>query len=137
MESYGSKQVNRREGMDTSEAGVTRRYLPSRHLMANFAEHWIKYRRLLYLTFVPLIGCVAFVVMLGSGFNEKQHPTVFGVAGALDAICFLAFCYNGLRLSFFRCPRCAEYFSRGKMSHVKRDGFKRCRHCGLRLYGEA
>jgi hypothetical protein len=123
--------------MDASEAGVPHYCLPSRNLMTNFAEHWIKYRRLLYLTFVPLIGCVAFVVMLGSGLSEKLHPTMFGVAGSLDAICFLAFCYNGLRLSFFRCPRCAEYFSRGKRSQVKRDGFKRCRLCGLRLYGEA
>jgi len=104
--------------------------------MTDYSEKWSRYRRLRQLTFVPLVGCLLFVVLLASGLNEKLHPILWGVTGALDVVCFLMFCYNGLSLSRFRCPRCSGYFSRGKKVRVTRPRGMSCRQCGLGLYGE-
>ena len=102
--------------------------------MTDYAEKWTRYRRVLRLTILSFIGCFAFGVLIGLGLNEKRQPVVFATAGSVDALCFLSLCYNGLRLSWFRCPRCGKYFFRGKKSHCKRDGVARCRHCGLALF---
>ena len=106
--------------------------------MTDYAKQWNRFRRLRRLTFVPLVACFAFAaVMIGSSFDERRHPVMFHVAGSLDVLCFLIFCYNGSRLSRFRCPKCDKYFISGKNSQSKRDGpIVRCRHCGLRLYAE-
>jgi hypothetical protein len=105
-------------------------------LMTDYSAQWSRYRRLRQLTFLPLVGCFAFVALLGSNLNEKLHPILWGVAGAVDVVCFLTFCFNGLKLSRFRCPRCSSYFSRGKKTHLSRPSGMSCRHCGLRLYAE-
>jgi hypothetical protein len=104
--------------------------------MTDFAIQWLQYRRLRKLTFVPLLGCFAFVILIGLGFNEKLHPVLWTFAGAVDIVCFLMFCFNGLKLSRFRCPRCADYFSRGTKIHREGAAAKCCRHCSLSLYGE-
>src|ERR1700722_4059133 len=105
--------------------------------MTDCADKWIRYRRVLRLTMLSFVGCFAFVVLIGLGLNEKRQPLTFAVAGTLDALCFLSLCYYGLRLSWFRCPQCDNYFFRGKKSHGKRDGVTCCRHCGLALFGTA
>jgi predicted RNA-binding Zn-ribbon protein involved in translation (DUF1610 family) len=104
--------------------------------MTDFAIQWSQYRRLRNLTFVPLLACFAFVILIGLGFDEKVHPVLWNLAAAADVVCFLMFCFNGLKLSRFRCPRCGEYFSRGEKTHRKREAVTSCRHCGLNLYGE-
>jgi len=105
--------------------------------MNGYIERWLQYRRLRKLTFLPLLGCVLFVAMLTLAFDERQHPILWNSAGAADLLFFLLFCYYGIQLSRFRCPRCGDYFSRGKAAHRKHSSGSYCRHCGLPLYGEA
>jgi hypothetical protein len=104
--------------------------------MADFAIQWSQYRRLRKLTFLPLLGCFAFVISIALGFNEKLHPLLWNIAAAVEVVCFLTFCFNGVKLSRFRCPRCADYFSRGRKSYRTKAAVICCRHCGLGLYGE-
>jgi hypothetical protein len=104
--------------------------------MADSSDQWLQYRRLRRLTFMPLAGCFLFVMLLLFNFSGKLHPILWNIAGGADLLCFLMFCYYGLRLSRFRCPGCSFYFSRGKKIHAKDNTAVRCRNCGLRLYSE-
>jgi hypothetical protein len=69
-----------------------------------------------------LIACV-----LGISLTALLHAEVpFAVIGGVWILSFLA---TSLRLSFFKCPRCNEWFSSTCLS---RNPFaSRCVHCGL------
>jgi hypothetical protein len=110
-----------------------RRSTSSLDPMTDLAPQWSYYRRLRTLTFAPLLGCFAFIILIAVGLNEKAHPVIWRFAGAVDIVCFLTFCFNGIKLSRFRCPRCGDYFSRGEKIHRSRAGVACCRHCGLNL----
>jgi hypothetical protein len=101
----------------------------------NSGESLHQYLRLERLTFIALAGCFLCLIPLlaPKSFHLDAIQRVLGVA---NLICFGAFAFFVLRLSYFRCPRCSNYFSRGKVEYSQASG-KCCRHCGLKVHGGA
>ena len=104
--------------------------------MADYCLHWAEYRHLRALTFVPLIGCLAYVVLLGLGVIAESHRILWMIDGIANLVCLLMFCVFGFKFSRLRCPRCANYFLRGKKAYYSKAGIACCRHCGLKLFSE-
>jgi len=100
--------------------------------MNDYSEARARYRRLFRLTFLPLVGCFIYALLLMT-YNIDRVPIIGVVVGTLGALCFVTFAVNGIRLERFRCPPCSGYFLRGKrVSHPGGPG-PCCRHCGLSL----
>lgn len=100
--------------------------------MGNYSESRTRYRRLFKLTFLPLAGCFVCVFLIAT-FNPLRNPVLGPLVATADTLCFLTFAVNGIRLGRFRCPRCSEYYSRGKRVYRPRGRGPRCRGCGLEL----
>jgi hypothetical protein len=113
-----------------------RRSASSFDFMTDYSVHWDQYRRLRTLTFVPLVGCFAYVVLLALGVITEPRRALWIFAGMTNLVCLLMFCYFGLKFSRLRCPRCGNYFLRGKKTYRSKAGIVCCRHCGLSLYSE-
>jgi hypothetical protein len=100
--------------------------------MSAYFEQWSRYRRLLRLIGLCLVG------FFGSGIivvnSDSRH--IFPIVGTLTILCFIAFAAYCLKLSYFRCPRCAQRFFRGEVLHRQSGKLKCCRHCGLDLFAE-
>ena len=104
--------------------------------MNNYCESRARYWRLFKLTFLPLAGCLVCVLLITS-LNALRDPVLGPVVATADTLCFITFAVNGIRLRRFRCPRCSEYYSRGKRVYRPRGRGPRCRGCGLELFAEA
>ena len=100
-----------------------------------FAEQWRQYRRLRKTTLVLAIGLLPWsfaVMMLAARLNPPIQSIVIlvGVGGWLAGVWFA-----GMRLSFWRCPRCGNPFGRRPFGGKKGNKVVReCVHCGLPKY---
>jgi hypothetical protein len=103
--------------------------------MDNYSESRARYRRLLKLTFLPLGGCFVCVLLIAS-HHALRDPVLGPAVATADALCFMTFAVNGIRLGRFRCPRCSGYYSRGKRAYRPEGNGPRCRACGLELFAE-
>ena len=100
--------------------------------MTEYSEQWSQYRQLRFLTFVPLAACFVCAFLIPNS-SATATPIIRNVVGVADLLCFLTFGYNGVKLGRFRCPRCSNYFQRGKRLERQNAVGRCCRHCGLKL----
>jgi hypothetical protein len=102
-----------------------------------FAEQWQQYRRLRATVLVLAIGLLPWSFAMGLVAARLRPPMqsaviLVGVGGWLVAVWF-----TGMRLSFWRCPRCGKPFGRRPFGGTKSNKFLReCVHCGLPKYAE-
>lgn len=108
----------------------------STELMTDYSDSRARYRRLLKLTFLPLIVCFICLFLMTS-LNVFRVPLLGTFVGIVDILCFVTFAVSGVRLGRFRCPRCSKYFSRGKRVYRPRGHGPRCRSCGLEPFEHA
>jgi hypothetical protein len=99
-----------------------------------YAEQWQRYRRLRTTALVLAIGFLpwSFVVMLTAAKLQppmQSYLILAGVGGWL-----VGFWFAGMRLSFWRCPRCGKPF--GRKLYSGKTFVRECAHCGLPKYAE-
>src|SRR5262249_12817534 len=106
--------------------------------MGPYGRQWMRYRRLnrvgilafvLFLSVLPVIALLdRFAIVRG------ERLKVIFISSGLAALVLVAVFLQ--LISFFRCPRCGQYFSR--RSKVLISPFislgRACVHCGLGLY---
>ena len=99
----------------------------------NYAERFKSLRRRellaigLFLGYLPIVGALAWLV---SRVTPSESPAM-----VLALAWMLAFALAGLRVSLFRCPRCAKRFYMNK--YLVTTLGRKCPHCGLRRYAKA
>ena len=98
----------------------------------NYAEEWRRYRRLRVTTLVLAAGLLPWtfaVMMLAARLEPPKQSSLIlvGVGGWL-----VGFWLVGMRLSFWRCPRCGKPFGRKMFSG--KIVVRECAHCGLAKY---
>ncbi len=100
-----------------------------------YAEQWNEYRKRLlmfwsmWLGGIPLVAGVGILLsqVLPGNLVERIFPAI---AGAW----MLAFAAAGIRLTYWRCPRCRRFFFERGM-FVNQLG-RRCLHCRLKKWGD-
>lgn len=99
-----------------------------------YTENWQRYKRLrnqsfaLWFAYIPAV--YVFTMLVSKAFGTFLPSFVFA------GVWMLVMVTNGVRLSFWRCPRCGKWFSaywwynRGFLA-------RRCVHCGLPKYADS
>ena len=79
-----------------------------------------------FLGYIPAIACFAWAV---SHFTKSETPIM-----VLAIAWMTLFAVSGLRVSFFKCPKCGGLFNRNKYWFTTRG--RKCPHCGVNRYSK-
>jgi hypothetical protein len=84
---------------------------------------------------VGVISMIAVAFLDDGGHGRPIAPAIGYTLGGIGIASLLMFIYCYLRQQYFRCPRCAQYFSRNSFwwSGLLLSQ-RRCIHCRLDLY---
>ena len=101
-----------------------------------YAEQWQNYRKRRLMFWSVLLGGFLFVAFLGIVLSQMLptnivDPAILILGGAW----MLAYAVVGIRLSYWRCPRCRRYYFGGAL--MVNQLARRCRHCGLQKWDES
>jgi hypothetical protein len=93
----------------------------------DYTSRWEDYRKRRLWFFGAWLGGLLIAYVLGISLTALLHSELpFPVMGG---VWMLSFIVTSLRLSYFRCPRCNEWFFSTFFSH--NPFASRCVHCGL------
>jgi hypothetical protein len=100
-----------------------------------YAEQWNEYRKRRLMFWSVWLGGTPLIAVVGILLSRLlpgnlADPMFLAIAGAW----MLAFAAAGIRVTYWRCPRCRRYFSQRGM-FVNQLG-RRCQHCGLEKWGD-
>jgi hypothetical protein len=100
-----------------------------------YAEQWNDYRKRLGLFWSVLLGGTPFVALCIYVLDQILPGSVSSPATiALPIAVMLTYAVAGMRLTWFRCPRCQNpYFARGLLVNQLAG---HCLHCGLEKWQE-
>lgn len=86
---------------------------------------------MIYLSFL-VFSCI---ILNGLAVDTWDKPEILLVSTAVGAIALVALIVTGIRIAFYRCPRCGGLFS---SSFFYSNAFaRRCLHCGLKKWAPA
>jgi len=107
--------------------------------MSNFENVWKLNRKLQAYMFAWGFGGIAMIIPLDHLLNSYPSLNRTLVVFCYLGLCLFAVIYFRVRLGYFRCPRCGEYFE--TIGHPLLNGpkypSKKCAHCGLKRYAAA
>lgn len=100
-----------------------------------YTEQWNEYRKRRFVFWCVLLGVTPFVFLSGCLLDQilpvgVSNPAVFALVGAS----LLAYTVAGIRLTFWRCPRCQKHYFVGAI--LVNQLASRCLHCGLEKWEE-
>ncbi len=100
--------------------------------MADYSEQWRDYRRVrneAFLAFFGIIPLVLLGLLLQSLFGISR--LIGFVVAVIMLVWFFTTVFTLAQLSFWRCPRCGEYFGNKWWYRKTALIARRCVHCGL------
>ena len=102
--------------------------------MQDYQQAWRKYRQITKTGFIALglFFAIILTIVITSAYFENLLQFIF-VPIIFAIFCLFIFIVNLIRIQYFRCPRCGEFFY--KMSPFGTAGLNNhCAFCNLKLY---